>query len=196
MTSSYYYNAMPEEELNIHGSIFILLNKFIDHHLSYGVGDSLLKETGAGDISFDISRNYPMDILTSIINAAGKRLNLSANQVEEKFGEFLVPDLLIAYAAYLKPEWKTFELLENTETVMHQAVRKHNSTANPPILHIFKVDDTLLVIDYYSKRKMSCLAIGIIKGIAIFYNERDRIKILPATNPDDERVQIRIEFKK
>ena len=187
---------MAEEGLKIHGSIFLLLKKFIDHQLSYGAWDNLLKETGAAGLSFDISKNYPMDVFESILHAAVRRVDLSKNQLEEKFGEFLVPDLLVYYAAYLKPEWKTFELLENTETVMHHAVRQLNSTANPPILHIFKVDDTLLVIDYYSKRKMSCLAVGIIKGIAIFYNESDKVKVMPATRPEDERVQIRIEFQK
>ncbi|HUR30147.1 MAG TPA: heme NO-binding domain-containing protein, partial [Saprospiraceae bacterium] len=186
---------MIEEELKIHGSIFLLLNKFIDHHLSYGIWDQLLSESGASDVAFDVKENYPMGLFESILNAAGKRINLNKNQLEEKFGEYLVPDLLISYAAFLKPEWKTFELLEHTETVMHHAVRQLNSAASPPILHIFKVDETLLVIDYYSKRKMSCLAIGIIKGIATFYNESDKIKILPATSPDDERVQIRVEFK-
>ena len=41
---------------------------------------------------------------------------------------------------------------------------------------------------------MASLAVGIIKGIAKYYNESSKVKIVPTTNPNDERVQIRVEF--
>ncbi len=84
---------------------------------------------------------------------------------------------------------------ENTELVMHKAVRKEENKANPPVLNVSRVHDNLLIIDYYSKRRLACLAIGIIRGIIKFYNETDKVTVIPNTNPADERVQIRIEFK-
>ncbi len=51
------------------------------------------------------------------------------------------------------------------------------------------------MIDYFSKRKMGALAVGIIKGIATYYNEQDKIEIKSMSDPEDERVQIRVEFK-
>ena len=60
---------------------------------------------------------------------------------------------------------------------MHKAVRKEENKANPPTLHISRVSDKLLIIDYYSKRRMASLAIGIIKGIAKFYNESEKRQI-------------------
>ncbi|WP_293890956.1 hypothetical protein [Flavobacterium sp.] len=38
------------------------------------------------------------------------------------------------------------------------------------------------------------VCVGIIKGIATYFNETHAIRIIPMTNPDKERVQIRIEF--
>ncbi len=40
---------------------------------------------------------------------------------------------------------------------------------------------------------MSCLAIGIIKGIAKYYNESDIIKVVSMTDANAERVQIKVE---
>lgn len=78
---------------------------------------------------------------------------------------------------------------------MHRAVRKEENKASPPTLNVSRVNDKLLIIDYYSKRRMASLAIGMIKGIAKFYNESEKLQITLNAESDDERVQIRVEFK-
>lgn len=180
--------------LNIHSSIFFLLKKFIEHRFSYGTWESLIAELEIQEMELDMIKSYPIEIYYSLLEAVSKLSNLTTNELQENFGKFMVPDLLVLYASYLKPEWKTFGLLENTETVMHNAVR--TSSADPPILNVSRVDDTLIIIDYYSKRRMASLAIGIIKGIAEFYSEQDMISVLPTTDLNDERVQIRVEYQK
>lgn len=77
---------------------------------------------------------------------------------------------------------------------MHGAVRK-GSTATPPALNVTQVSDHLLFIDYYTKRKMGGLAIGIIKGIAKYFNESKQVHVLSMTNPNEEWVQLKVEFK-
>jgi hypothetical protein len=74
-------------------------------------------------------------------------------------------------------------------------VRKQENQADPPVLLVTRVHDKLLTIDYYSKRRMASLAIGIINGIAKYYNEADKVKVICQSDPNDERVQLRIEFK-
>jgi hypothetical protein len=76
---------------------------------------------------------------------------------------------------------------------MHGAVRREGS-ATPPVLNVNRVNEKLLYIDYYSKRKMGSLAIGIIKGIAKYFNEAERIQITSMSNPNDERVQLKVIF--
>lgn len=106
-----------------------------------------------------------------------------------------MPDLLLIYKKHIKPEWRTYELLENTELSMHKAVRQQDERTNPPVLLVTKMGSKQLIVDYYSKRKMAGVAIGIIKGIAAYYNESEKITIVPVTKPEAERVQIRIQFK-
>ena len=75
------------------------------------------------------------------------------------------------------------------------AVRTEQSIANPPVINVRRIHDKLLVIDYYSKRKMASLAVGIIRGIAAFYSESEKVVVIPTTDQGDENVQIRVEFQ-
>ncbi len=86
-------------------------------------------------------------------------------------------------------------MLEYTEGIMHNNVRRLNSTAAPPILHVTKINTDTLLIDYHSKRRMGSLAIGIIKGIAKYYKEDSNLTIVSLTPPDADRVQIKVERK-
>nr|WP_294924405.1 heme NO-binding domain-containing protein [uncultured Flavobacterium sp.] len=183
---------MPD--IRVHGSIFFLLKKFITKELPANSWDILNEQAGTGLISFSTTENYPIETMNLLLENASEMTGLSRDLLMEQFGTYLVDDLFALYKDYIRPEWRTFYIILHTESVMHGAVRKLNSTANPPILNVFQVNEKLLIIDYFSKRKMASLAIGIIRGISEYYGEADKIKITPMTNPDDERVQIRLDF--
>ncbi len=178
----------------VHGSIFFLLKKFIDRSLPEGSWAKLNESAGNGNMEFDITLNYDISHINNFLEAASELTGATKTELKEKFGEELVPDLMKVYSSYVKPEWRTYDILLYTETVMHGAVRHLNSTANPPILNVTKVGNDILMVDYFSKRRMGALAVGIIRGIARFYNESDKIKVIPLCDPNDERVQIRVEF--
>lgn len=184
---------MPTEE-KINGSMFVLLKRFVESSYDSETWIKLNKAADNEHNHYSPDENYPVTEMQAIILKASELTGLSGNELKEAFGIFLVPNLLSIYHKYVNPSWKTFEMLENTEKIMHQAVRKENQAANPPALYVSKVSDTLLIIDYHSKRRMAPLAVGIIKGIAKHYNESENIEVNPVTNPNDERVQIRVNY--
>jgi hypothetical protein len=183
-----------KEEVTVHGSIIFLLKKFINHICSPGTWDQLLAEMGIENNYFELTKAYPLKTLEAIMNRISEKTGLPVEELKEKFGEHMVPDLFHMYRYYLRPEWKTYEILLNTEEVMHGAVRKLNSTAHPPVINVSKVSKELLMIDYFSKRKMSSLAMGIIRGIAKYYGEQDKVTVEIMTNPNAEKVQIKVHF--
>ena len=85
-------------------------------------------------------------------------------------------------------------MLLHAEQKMHGAVRSQDNRTNPPRLSVNKVSPKLLIIDYHSKRRMASVGIGIVKGIASYFNEADQVKVTPTTSPEAERVQLRVEF--
>lgn len=182
------------QDLRVHGSIFFLLKKFVNNNFPANTWELLNEKAGTSAVDFTVTQNYPLQAMNDLVRNASEMTGITENDLKEQFGQYLVNDLCALYANYIRPEWRTFDIILNTEPVMHGAVRKLNSTANPPILHVTKVNDKVLIIDYHSRRKMGALAIGIIKGIAAYYNETDSITITPMSDPNDDRVQIRLDF--
>jgi hypothetical protein len=182
---------MAISDTRVHGSIFFLLRKFIVQSYSDEIWNELNNNANTlGE--YEITKSYELNEINSIVKAASVKTGFSPHELQLKFGEYLVPDLFSLYSSYVNPAWRTMEIIEHTEQVMHGAVRKLNSTANPPVLHVSRMNENLLMVDYYSKRKMGSLAVGIIRGIAKYYNEDDRIEVTALSDPDDDRVQIRI----
>lgn len=185
-----------KDALSVHGSIIFLLKKFVNQSFPTGTWEQLIAKTSLSDGSIETTKAYDLDAVTEIISTASEMTGTPVENLKILFGEHMVPDLFHMYKHYVKEEWRTYEILLNTEEVMHGAVRKLNSTAHPPILNVSKISDTLLMVDYYSKRKMSSLAVGIIKGIAKYYGEQDEITVETITNPEAERVQLKVHFSR
>lgn len=185
---------LPNQEDSMHGSLFVFLKRFVESNFDFSTWIKLLDQAHVHRDAYLLHEMYPTSELEAIVQAASTLTGLSRYDLQLKFGEFLVPDLLLIYKKHIKPEWRTYELLENTELSMHSAVRQQDERSNPPVLLVTKMGNKQLIVDYYSKRKMAGVAIGIIKGIAAYYNESEKITITPVTKPEAERVQIRVQF--
>lgn len=181
-------------EDRMHGSIFVLLRRFVESTYGHSTWAKLLEESGVEHAGYQMQEMYPTHEVFAIIGKLGEKTEQSVFDLLEQYGEFIVPDLMMIYNKYLQPEWRTYDLLLNTEETMHGAVRRENSEANPPKLLVTKKGDRQLVIDYYSRRRMAGVAIGIIKGIAKYFDESDIVDVMQLTPLDNERVQIKVDF--
>lgn len=116
-------------------------------------------------------REYPDDELEVLVRAACHVVRKSRAELLERFGEFLVPGLLSVYGAMVKPTWRTLDVLEHAETVMHGAVRVRTPGAAPPRLHARRVAPNLVRIEYTSERRMCACARGIVQGLGAHFGE-------------------------
>lgn len=185
-------NSTSEDKM--HGSIFVLLKRFVESSFDYSTWVKLLEASGIERTSYQMHEMYPTDELFAIVANASELTGLPSYELMEKYGEFLVPDLLLVYKKYINPQWRTYDMLTNTELAMHGAVRKEDSRTNPPKLLITKSNENQIVIDYSSKRRMAGVAVGIIKGISQYYNERDLVNVTLLSPIDGETVQIKVDF--
>lgn len=181
----------------MHGSIFIFLKRFVENSQDYSTWVNLLEREGLRDRiakSYQMHEVYPIGELFAIM-AAARADGIPYDEFQERFGEFLVPDLLLVFKRFIDPSWRTYDMLLHIGSHMHGGIKRENDKTNPPPLHVSKVGKKLLVIDYHSKRRMAGFAIGIIRGLAAYFDEGDRVKVLPTTEPGAERVQIKVEFQ-
>lgn len=179
----------------MHGSIFVFLKRFVESSYDYSTWANILESAGIKrEKGYQMHDVYPTEEIYKIAGAYSALSGKTPYEVQEHFGSFLVPDLLMIYKKYVDPSWRTFEMLLHAEDHMHGAVRSNDSRTTPPRLSVNKVSNKLIIIDYYSKRRMAGIAIGIVKGIAAYFDEADQVYIRPTSALDAERVQLRVEF--
>ncbi|UOQ51304.1 heme NO-binding domain-containing protein [Hymenobacter cellulosivorans] len=176
----------------MHGSIFNLLKRFVQTQYDYSTWLKLVELSGLSSADFDMNEVYPDAQIYALVGQAASMTGIPAEQLQEKFGEFLVPDLMLVYKRYVQPGWGTLEMIENTEEAMHGAVRRDAPGTRPPVLHVTRLSDKELEVQYESERRMGALAVGIIRGLATYFDEVDEIEVEPLTREDEEKVIIRV----
>lgn len=177
----------------MHGSIFVFLKRFVESRFDFSTWMQITESTCINRTAYHMHEMYPVDELNKVVQAVSVRSGLSRHQVLEQFGSFLVPDLLLIFKRFVNPAWGTFEMIQHTEQYLHGAARQQYSQINPPRLFVTRVNKNLLIVDYYSRRRMASIAIGIIKGIASHFGDLPKLRVWAATPLDAERVQIRVE---
>jgi hypothetical protein len=178
----------------MHGSIFVLLKRFVEYKYNYSAWVKLLEDTGIKHPPYQMHGVYPTEELFAIVQKASEQSGVPAYDLMEQYGQFIVPDLMLIYSKYIGSGWRTYQMLLNTEEAMHGAVRREDGRTSPPRLLVTKKGGKQLIVDYHSKRRMAGVAVGIIKGIASYFNESDIVQVTRVTPDNEERVQIRVDF--
>lgn len=156
----------------MHGLVFSELRKYVVAKLGEGQWDVLVEEAGLAGKVFRYGKTYPDDELRALVIAASRVTGSSVSSVMEDFGEFIVPDLFDMFGGSLiEPNWKTLDLIEHTEAVIHAVVRMHTVGAQPPHLVCARTGPDEVVVDYVSARRMCALLKGIARGVAKHYCE-------------------------
>ena len=166
--------------------IFQLLNKFVVANHDKATWNSLLDQVGAPHKIFLPNQAYPDELVVKLVGAASKATGTPAADILQAFGEFIVPDLVQTFKALIRPEWKTLDLLEHTESAIHEAVRIQEPDAKPPHLQTTRKDPDTVEMIYKSDRKMSALSVGIARGVAKHYAENIQITETSSTMQGDD----------
>ncbi len=155
----------------MHGIIFMELEKFVVEEFGGDAWDQISRTAGVSRLSNLATKSYPDSELFALVGAAEKISGTAAAELLFQFGEFIVPDLVKIYGAFVDKKWCALDLLEHTESVIHRAVRLQDRAAAPPRLRITRSSPDEVVIHYSSPRKLCAVAKGIVRGVAKHYGE-------------------------
>jgi hypothetical protein len=118
----------------MHGLIHCGLKLYVETRLGTDAWNALAREAGLAHKRYvPIGANTGEDA-TAVVAAAARLAQSSPDALLEDFGRFLVPTLMDTYRKLIAPEWKTLELLLNTEANIHCVVRRREPAAEPPRL--------------------------------------------------------------
>ncbi|OGX90617.1 heme NO-binding domain-containing protein [Hymenobacter coccineus] len=177
----------------MHGTILILLKRYIQTQYDHSTWVNLLELAGLSGATFDHKTVYPDENLYALVDQAAAATGATAGELHERLGEYLVPDIMYMYQKLVDPTWRTLDMLEHTEHTMHRQVRREHAENAPPVLAVKRLSPNEVQIDYVSARRMGGLAVGIVRGLAAYYDEADRIAVTPTTSADGQRVSIYVQ---
>lgn len=157
----------------MHGLIFFYIQKFAETIAAGTTSWSMIRSSVAtGAARYLPSGVYPdaeaVQLLTGIAESSGHPLT----EVLERFGRFLAPHLVKVAGQHVDPGWRTLDLIEHTEAIIHAMIRTANPGALPPVLETARPAPDELHLVYSSQRRLCPMAKGLMQGIAAHYHER------------------------
>jgi hypothetical protein len=168
----------------MHGILFKELQRYVSKKFGLVTWCELLKSSDLDKKLYLPTQIYPDEEINALLSSVSVSCGRPLTAVLEDFGEFLLPNLLQVYGNMVQPHWRTLDLLERTENTVHRAVRYIDDRAAPPRLVCTRVSADQVVIDYSSRRNMSRLGVGIIRGISRHFEEDITIQEMYSTNAE------------
>jgi predicted hydrocarbon binding protein len=156
----------------VNGTIYIEIAKFAQSRLGEQAWREVIRQAGVPQRLYYRVAEYPDEEAFALFGALSLALGEPVSTVLEGFGEFIVPDLVRMSRYWIKPEWKTLDLIANTEQTIHEMLRQEGSNTDPPRLRCRRTAADEVIVTYDSPRRLCSLARGIIRGLAAHYGER------------------------
>jgi predicted Ser/Thr protein kinase len=160
----------------MHGSICCIVKKFVETNHGPEAWEAMLEHAGHKGLVLSPIGTYPDEAVFALIGAGCELLQVELEDLLRVLGRFAGPELIGFAGTMLHPDWKTFELLSNVESLIHRTIRMQNPTAQPANIQAFRLSDDEAQIVYSSRRGLCTLAHGIIEGIADFYKENISVR--------------------
>lgn len=161
----------------MYGVIFDFLRSYvIERHGGRDTWDALLAESGIGyKVYFPVAQ-YPDEEIVNLATTAARMLKVPLPAVLEDFGHYTGPKLITYYDMFVRPEWRTFDVLENASARIHDAIHRYNPKRLPPRLVAKRLDANRLELTYQSERKLCTVAKGIVRGLKDHFGEAIEIR--------------------
>jgi hypothetical protein len=162
----------------------------------WGIGVSVVLSIGAALLFYRAANQALWEGILALVAAASRRTGRPAAELLEDFGSFIAPTLLSVYKPFVKPHWRTLDLLENTEQTIHKVVRMKNPGAAPPQLKVSRPSRDEVMIVYTSPRRLCAVSQGIAAGVARHYGERVRVTELECMHKGHRQCRISVKLLK
>jgi predicted hydrocarbon binding protein len=156
----------------MNGIVFIEIAKFAQSRLGNQAWREVVRLAGVPSRTYFRVADYPDQEAFALLSALAATMKEPDAVILESLGEFIVPDLIKMSRYWIKPDWKTLDLIANTEKTIHEMLRSEGSQTNPPRLQCSRISPEEVAVTYDSPRKMCALAKGIIMGVGKHYGER------------------------
>ena len=172
------------------GIIHAEFREFVERSLGAQAWRELCAEARLPRTVYFVSEHYPDEELLAGLVAAARITGRPMQELLTDFGRSVAAGLLSTYGAFVSPRWRTLDLVEHTEAVIHKAVRLNRPDAAPPRLRTERTSPDEVRVIYASERRLCSLAEGIIAGVADHFGEAVEISQASCMHRGDELCEL------
>lgn len=156
----------------MHGLIFFYIQKFADQLASGTIAHAGLRSTVVSSTAHYLpSGVYDDHEAVSLLQSMADDAGTPLPDLLARFGDFLAPHLVKVAGPLIDPRWRTLDLIEHTEAIIHSMVRTAKPGAEPPVLETVRVAPDELHLVYSSRRRLCPMAGGLMQGLARHFGE-------------------------
>lgn len=155
----------------MHGLIHVELERWAAAELGDAAWRRAAEHAGLAGKVYEPGERYDDDEIVGLLMALAQESGTGPQRLLERFGMALAPTLLAAYGYLVPRDWGTLELIENTEAVIHTALRREDAAARPPLLRTSRRGPNEVLLIYASERRMCGFAKGLAKGVGAAYGD-------------------------
>jgi hypothetical protein len=125
--------------------------------------------------AFTTVGNYPCSELVKIVVAFSKYSGVSAQELQKKFGHWIMAHFVETYPHFFKDKHDAFAMLESVETEIHVEVRKLYPEAELPTFSTQRTSPHSLTMTYDSPRPLNAFCEGMIEACLDHFKQKGEI---------------------
>ena len=137
---------------------------------------------------------YPFDEMLALVGAHVAVTGALVPEVLDGFGQHCFASWVQNSGQFFTRERGLFTILSEVNAFHEREVRKLYPDAELPTFTVEARDDRVLVLGYHSTKRLTELAIGVIKGAAQHLGQEVGITAETVTGPEGEYARLRIEL--
>jgi hypothetical protein len=160
-------------QITMKGIVFTEFFEMVEKKFGYQMVDNLLNNTelDSGGIYTSIGTYSHTEMANLVVNLSHQS-NIPVPDLLRAFGGYLFETFTKTYHHFIEKAPDAFSFLAFIHDYIHVEVKKLYPDAELPHFDISKPDDSTLVMNYTSARKMADLAYGLIEGCLAHYGEK------------------------
>jgi hypothetical protein len=168
------------------GTIFVELINMAEDAFGEDVVDEVLDKTDLeNDGAFTAVGNYPCSELIKIVVAFSEHSGISAEDLQRKFGHWMMDHFVDNYAEFFTGKTDSFSLLEAVDGEIHVEVKKLYPDAELPVFATKRLNDEHLEMVYSSPRPLVEFCHGMIEACLTRYDQTAQIEQCPVHGKDN-----------
>jgi hypothetical protein len=152
------------------GILLAELEKYIDAKWGDATWLAVLDEAGLDGRNYTSDGTYPDADLVAVIRAVPSITPVPLAVLAEDFGAYLAPVLVRRYAGLLQPEWRTLDVMANSEP-LYLAISEALFGVAATVMRGVRGEDGAVQITYASHRRLCALIKGLARGLGAHFGE-------------------------